>query len=185
MQYKKKALAIVEFTTVSTGIKAADMMAKTSSIDIVEAQAVCPGKYMIVVAGLLSAVTASVEAVKSAFGQRYISGFILGNPHESLLSAFYGTTQIERLYALGVLETFDAATAVMAADTAVKTAIVDLIEVRLAKGMCGKSYITLTGEISAVEAAIARAATVAGESGMFLDSGVIANPDEKIAEFIL
>ncbi|MCL2400317.1 MAG: BMC domain-containing protein [Defluviitaleaceae bacterium] len=181
----KKALAIVEFTTVSTGIKAVDMMVKTANVDIVEAQPVCPGKYMIVAAGLLSAVNASVEAVKSAFGQRYISGFILGNPHESLLSAIYGTTQIEKIHALGVLETFDAASAVMAADTAIKTAIVDLIEVRLAKGMCGKSFITLTGEISAVESAIMRATEVAGESGMFLDSGIIANPDDKLSEFIL
>ena len=38
-----------------------------------------------------------------------------------------------------------------------KTAIVDLIEVRLARGMCGKSYLMLTGEVAAVEAAIDRA----------------------------
>ena len=181
----KRAIAIVEFTTVSTGLKAADMMAKTADIEIVESQAVCPGKYMTVISGLLSSVNASVEAVKSAFGERFISGYILGNPHESLLPAFYGTSQVEKIHALGVFETFDAATAVLAADTAVKTAVVDLIEIRLAKGMCGKSFATLTGEVSAVDAAISRAAAVAGEAGMLLDTAVIANPDEKLARFIL
>ena len=44
-----------------------------------------------------------------------------------------------------------------AADQAAKTAIVDLIELRIAKGMCGKSYMLLTGEVSAVEASIQRA----------------------------
>ena len=180
----KKAIAVVEFTTVSSGIKAADIMAKTADIEIIESQAVCPGKYMTVIAGLLSAVTASVEAAKVACGEKYISGFILGNPHESLLPAFYGTSHVEKIHALGVFETFDAASAVMAADTAAKTAIVDLIEVRLAKGMCGKSFVTLTGEISAVEAAIARAVATAGEAGMLLDSCVIANPDEKLERFI-
>jgi len=181
----KKAIAIIEFTTVSTGIKAADAMAKTADIEIIESQAVCPGKYMILIAGILSAVTAAVEAAKTAHGERYISGFILGNPHENLLPAFYGTTCVEGLRALGVLETYDAASVVMAADSAVKTAIVELIEVRLAKGMCGKSFVTLTGEISAVQAAIDRAKVVASEAGMFLDCAVIANPDAKLAKFLL
>jgi len=181
----KKAIAIIEFTTVSTGIKAADIMAKTADIEIIESQTVCPGKYMILIAGLLSAITAAVDAAKTAYGERYISGFILGNPHESLLPAFYGTTPTEGLRALGVLETYDAASAVMAADTAVKTAIVDLIEIRLAKGMCGKSFVTLTGEISAVQAAIDRAVVVASDAGMYLDSCVIANPDKKLMKFLV
>jgi len=182
----KKAIAIIEFTTVSTGIKAADAMAKTADIEIIESQAVCPGKYMILIAGLLSAVNAAVDAAKTAYGERYISGFILGNPHESLLPAFYGVIPTEEgLRALGVLETYDAASAVMAADTAVKTAIVDLIEIRLAKGMCGKSFVTLTGEISAVQAAIDRAVVVASDAGMYLDSCVIANPDKKLAKFLM
>lgn len=181
----KKAIAILEFTTISTGIKAADTMAKTADIDIVESQPVCPGKYMIVISGLLSAVNAAAESAKYAYGERYISGFILGNPHESLLPAFYGTSHIEKIHALGIFETFDAASAVMGADTAVKTAHVDLIEIRLAKGMCGKSYATLTGEVAAVEAAIARATAVTAEAGMYLDSCVIANPDNKLSRFIL
>ena len=181
----KLAIAIVEFTTISAGIKAADTMAKTADIEIVESQPVCPGKYMTVIAGLLSAVNAAVEAAKAAHGERYISGFILGNPHESLLPAFYGTSQVEKIHALGVFETYDAASAVMAADTAVKTAHVDLIEIRLAKGMCGKSYATLTGEVAAVEAAIARAAQVAAEAGMLLDHCVIPNPDNKLTRFLL
>jgi len=181
----KKAISIIEFTTISAGIKAADTMAKTADIELAEAQAVCPGKYIIVAAGILSAVTAAVEAAKAICEERHISSFILGNPHESLLPAFYGTNTIKKIQALGVLETFDAASAVMAADTAVKTAIVELIEVRLAKGMCGKSFVTLTGEVSAVEAAISRAIAIAAESGMYLDSCVIANPDNKLERFLL
>ena len=181
----KKAIAIVEFSTVSTGINAADTMTKAAHIEIVEAGSVCSGKYLIVIAGLLSAVSTSLEAAKTSFGERCINGYVLGNPHESILSALYGTSKVENIRALGVFETFDTATAVVAADSAVKTAIVDLIEIRLAKGMCGKSYVTLTGEVSAVEAAVAKAVAVAKKAGMHLDSCVIANPDEKLAGFIL
>ena len=51
--------------------------------------------------------------------------------------------------------------------------------------MCGKSYMLLTGEVSAVEAAIERAKAVVGPKGMYLDSSVIAHPDKKIANSIL
>ena len=39
--------------------------------------------------------------------------------------------------ALGIIETYDAASMIVAADEAAKTAIVDLVELRLARGMCG------------------------------------------------
>ena len=51
--------------------------------------------------------------------------------------------------------------------------------------MCGKSYMLLTGEVSAVEAAIEKAKNLAGEKGMFLDSSVIAHPDKKMIRTIL
>lgn len=78
-----------------------------------------------------------------------------------------------------------AAAAIVAADNAAKTSLVDLIELRLARGMCGKSYLLLTGEVAAVEAAIDRAKLTAGEEGMFLDSAVIPRPDAKLWQKIL
>ena len=87
--------------------------------------------------------------------------------------------------ALGILETYDAASIIVAADIAAKTAIVQLIELRIAKGMCGKSYLLITGEVAACEAAIAAAPEPVGEKGMFLDSSVIAHPDAQICKTIL
>ena len=87
--------------------------------------------------------------------------------------------------ALGILETYDAASIIEAADQAAKTAIVDLIELRIAKGMCGKSYMLLTGEVSAVEASIERAKELVAEKGMYMDSSVIAHPDKRMIDTIL
>ena len=87
--------------------------------------------------------------------------------------------------ALGILETFDVSSLIEAADMAAKTAIVNIIELRLAKGMCGKSFMLITGEVSAVTASIERAKQIAGEKGMYLDSSVIAHPDPKMIQTIL
>ncbi len=180
-----KAIGMIEFKTVAAGITAADTMVKTSEVEIVEAQTVCPGKYIAIISGDLSAVKAAVEAAGAGNESQLIDSFVLGNPHESIFPAIYGSSQIEEVSALGILETFDAAAIIEAADIAAKTAIVDLIELRIAKGMCGKSYMLLTGEVSAVEAAIEKARNLVGEKGMFLDSSVIAHPDRKMIRTIL
>lgn len=181
----KKAIGMIEYKTVSSGILAADRMVKTSEVDVLEATTVCPGKYMVIISGDLSAVRAAVDAAATHYPDSLIDSFVLGNPHESIFSALYGSTEIGTPNALGVLETFTAAAAIVAADNAAKTAQVELVELRLARGMCGKSYLLLTGDIAAVEAAIANAQKVTGENGMFLDSAVIPHPDEKMWRSIL
>lgn len=180
-----KAIGMVEYKTVSSGVMAADIMVKTAEVDIIEAQTVCPGKYIAVITGTLSAVNAAVSAAVTGCGTHLINSFVLGNPHESIFPAIYGATEVGKIKALGILETYDAASIIVAADMAAKTAIVELIEVRIARGMCGKSYLMLTGEIAAVESAIEKARTEIGKDGLYLDSSVIAHPDEKICRTIL
>ena len=104
---------------------------------------------------------------------------------KSIFPAIYGAAEIKDVSALGIIESYDASSIIVAADEAAKTAIVDLIEVRLARGMCGKSYLMLTGEVAAVEAAIDRAKVAVSDDGMYLDSAVIAHPDAQIRDAIL
>ena len=180
-----KAIGMVEYKTVSSGIKAADLIVKTAEVELLEAQTVCPGKFIILFTGDLSAIRVSVDAAVKTYPESLIDSFVLGNPHESIFPAIYGTTQIEKVNAFGILETYDAASIIVAADVAAKTAIVDLIELRIAKGMCGKSYLILTGEVAAVESAIEKAKQSVAGNGMYLASSVIAHPDEQICRSIL
>ena len=82
-----KAIGMAEYQTVSTGIEAADLMIKTADVDVIEAQTVCPGKYIIIITGELSAVKASVDATRARFGEKLIDSFVLGNPDESIFPA--------------------------------------------------------------------------------------------------
>ncbi len=181
----KQAIGMIEYKTVSSGMLATDRMVKTAEVEVLEAGTVCPGKYMVIISGDLSAVRAAVDSAAEMYPDSLIDSFVLGNPHESIFSALYGSTDIGTPNALGVLETFTAAAAIVAADVAAKTAQVELVELRLARGMCGKSYLLLTGEIAAVEAAIRTAQQGAGENGMYLDSAIIPHPDEKMWRNIL
>lgn len=180
-----RAIGMAEFKTVAAGMTAADTMVKTSQVDIIEAETVCPGKYIIIITGELSAVNASVQAAITQHPLHLIDSFVLGNPADEIFPAIYGASHVEIVSALGIIETYDAAAIIVAADQAAKTAEVSLIEIRLARGMCGKSYLLITGEVAAVEAAIERAQKAVAPRGMFLDSSVIARPDKKLIDQIL
>lgn len=67
-----KAIGMVEYKTVSAGITAADAMVKTSEVSIIEAQTVCPGKYIAIITGDLSAVKAAVDNAKEMHGLHLI-----------------------------------------------------------------------------------------------------------------
>lgn len=180
-----KAIGMVEYKTVSSGIAAADLMIKTSNIEIIQSSVVCPGKYITIVTGELSSVTASIDAAKVQLGEQLVDSFVLGNPSNDIFPAIYGGTAVENAKSLGVLETFSVPSMIVAADTAAKTSDVKLVELRLARGMCGKSYMLLTGDVAAVSAAIEHARAVVGNEGMLLDSTVIPNPDKDLWASIL
>ena len=61
---------------------------------------------------------------------------------------------METLEALGIVESFSVASLIEGADAAVKTANVELIEIRLAMALGGKAFVTLTGDVAAVESAV-------------------------------
>lgn len=180
-----KAIGMVEYQSVPSGILAADTLIKTAEVEVMLAQVVCPGKYIVLISGELSAVKAAIEASKIQCGEKLVDSFVLGNPHEAIFPAVYGAAEVGDPNALGVLETFSAASIIVAADSAAKTSQVDLIELRLARGMSGKGYLLLTGEVAAVEAAIDAAKKEVGAGGNYLDSTVIPNPDKKLWQNIL
>ena len=172
-----KSLGIMEYRSVAIGMKAADSMLKAADIRMMMMQAVCPGKYIVMFTGKLSSVEAAVKVGRIApFDEVLVDSYLLGNPDQSLFAAIYGTCDKENLAAIGIL--------VGVADEIVKTSPVRLIELRLARGMTGKSYAIFAGEIAAVEASMKKAESILVEEGLFLHSAVIPSPDPVLWEML-
>ena len=177
------ALALVEYLKVPTGMMAADKMVKSSEVQIIHASTVCPGKYIVLFKGNLSAVKAALEVGTSAeFESNVIDSFILGNPTEQIFSAISGATAIDLTGAIGIVESYSVASIIEGADVAAKTSNVGLYEIRLARGMCGKSYFIISGELAAVQMSVETSKINLKEKGMLLDAAVIANPDKSFIE---
>ena len=169
---------MVEFNSIAAGIDAADQMVKTAQVDPLFFKTICPGKFVAAVTGDVAAVSASVHA------DALVDWFIIPNIHRDVIGALAGATGITERGALGIIETFSAASIVVASDAAVKAADVQLLDVRVALGLGGKGYALMTGDVAAVNAAVEAGSTAAAESGLLVSKVVIPSPAETVFEQI-
>jgi microcompartment protein CcmL/EutN len=76
------------------------------------------------------------------------------------------------------------ASTIASADAALKTATIDLVDIRLANGLGGKSFYVLTGEVSDVKSSVAAGAKVAQERGLLAREVVIPSPHRELVRHL-
>lgn len=179
------SVGLIEVKNVSKGIKVTDEMLKSAGVTLIQSGSVCPGKFVTVFGGELSAIQAAVERAVMVAEDSLIDKFVIGNLGEQVFEAMCGTAIIKEKKALGIVETFTAASAIEAADACVKAAVVSLIEVRVARGMAGKCFVTMTGNVADVQAAVEAGAKIAAKTGVLINTEVIANPHPELWEAVL
>ena len=82
--------------------------------------------------------------------------------------------------ALGIIESFNVATLLQAADAAAKRATVQLLEIRLAMALGGKAFVTMTGDVASVQAAVAAGRKIIADAGMLVNAVVISRPHPDV-----
>ena len=179
------ALGMIEVVSIPQGVKAGDSMLKAADVALVMAQTVCAGKYIVLVSGDVAAVKSSVEAGTAEAGSKLIDSMVIPNVDARVIAAMAGACELEAVEAVGVVETFSLAAAVQAADAAVKAADITLMEIRLARGMGGKSFILLSGGVSSVEAAVCAVESAEFAGGMLSKSAVIPSPHPDMLRALL
>jgi microcompartment protein CcmL/EutN len=174
------SIGLIELTSIAAGFETCDAMLKAAGVELVLSRSICSGKYMVMVRGDVAAVGASVAAGIAAARFAVIDSFVIPNLHESVFPALSGSNKVEKLEALGVVESFSVAALIEGADAAVKAANVELIEIRLAMALGGKAFVTLTGDVAAVQSAVEAGARVVGEKGMLVNKVVIPHPRPEL-----
>ena len=180
-----KSIGLVELKNVSKGIVVTDEMLKSAGVTLISSGAICPGKFVTIVGGELSAIMAAIQRAELVAEDAMIDKFVIGNLGENVYEAVCGTAQVTKKRALGIIETFTAASAIVAADAAVKAGDIELIEVRIARGMGGKCFVTMTGDIADVKAGVEAGSRLAAESGVLINTEVIANPHPELWEAVI
>lgn len=181
------AIGMIEFTSIAVGMDAADRMVKTADVAPLFFKAVCPGKYVAAVSGDVAAVDASVRAGLETGGANVADWFVIPNVQKEVLAAMGGCQPLldRDQGALGIIETFSVASAILAADAAVKAADVTVMDVRTALGLGGKGYALVMGDVAAVQASVSAGSSRAAEAGLLVASTVIPRPADAFFSQIL
>jgi microcompartment protein CcmL/EutN len=181
----EEAIGLVEFSSIARGIEAVDAMVKEADVRLLAARTACSGKYIGLVAGAVAAVKSAVSAGKDMGRGHYVDGLVIPNVHKQVLAAAAGTVEVPEKGALGIIETFSLASALLAADAAVKAAPVTLLEVRLGTGIGGKGFATLVGETAAVTSAVGAGAREASARGLLVATAVIPAPYREVMDKLI
>lgn len=176
------AIAMTELSSIAAGIETADAMVKAANVELIHAATICPGKYIAIVHGSVGAVRASLNSGVQCAGQYLVDSLFIPNIDPQICPAIMMTTKPTLTGALGVLEYFSVAAAIMAADVAVKAANVTLIEIRTGYAIGGKGFVTLTGDVGSVRAAVEAAEK---EQQLLVKTTVIPKPSPQLFEKLI
>ncbi len=174
------AIAAVETSSIAQGTVAADAMVKTAEVDVLEMGPLSPGKFWVLIGGEVATVRASFRRGLEVAAETVLDSLFIPQLHEGVLPALQGTCPPREDDALGVIETLTAASAIVAADRAAKTADVALRDLRLANGLGGKGVLWLSGAVSDVQAAVEAGRAEALANGLLARSIVIPRLDPRI-----
>ncbi len=180
-----EALGMIELNSIARGIEAGDAIIKTANVKLVGAYASCPGKYVVMVKGQVSAVRSAIEVGAVTAGKSLVNDILIPNIHSQVFSALSATTDVASKGSVGIIETYSLATAIKVSDAAVKTANVELLEIRLGRGLGGKAFTVLTGDVSSVRAAVAAAEDASKEKGLLAHTAVIPRISEEMLRTLI
>ncbi len=156
--FQGPAIALLELESIARGYLVADALVKKAPVRLLMTEPVTPGKFLILFDGEVADVEESYREGLELSGPGLIDKLILTQADRQLSPAIRGSLTQSVVHSLGVVETHSVASALLAADTALKAAEVRLLKMQLARGIGGKGYFTLTGSLDMVEAAVSAAA---------------------------
>ena len=176
----RRSIGFIEFKSIAKGIEAVDFMLKSGDVGLIFAAPICPGKYICIVSGNVGAVENSLVVGRKAGGIFAIESYLIPNVNEKIFPALSGTYYPEKTQSIGIIETMSAITSIVMGDAAVKAANIELIEIRIARGLGGKGFVIMTGDVSAVKSAVKTCEDMFIDKGEIVAASVIASPSKEL-----
>jgi microcompartment protein CcmL/EutN len=173
------SIAMIETSSIARGVEATDAMMKRAAVDLLLTTIVPRGKYLVMVGGQVADVEAALRAGLDTAGPTLLDHFLIQNAHPQLPAAIKGRVKVDKLEAVGLIETKEVASSIYAGDAAAKAAAVTLIEARNQPG--AKGLVVLTGDVGAVRAAVAAGAATVKE-GQLIAEVVIPRAHEALVK---
>lgn len=176
------SIGLVEFTSIAKGIEASDAMLKAAVVELVLNRTVCSGKFVTLVAGSVADVQSAIKVGVISGGETVVDSFIIPNVHAKVFEALGGNVIVEKPDAFGIVESYSVGSLIEGADAAAKAADVQLLKIHLAMAIGGKAFVTMNGNVSAVQAAVDAATAIISAKGLLTYAVVIPAPRMELLE---
>ncbi|SHH48575.1 PduT-like ethanolamine utilization protein [Clostridium collagenovorans DSM 3089] len=178
-----RALAIVELNSIAKGMEVADIMIKTSYVEVLTIKHICPGKFMIILNGDVEELNEAVKVIIDLGGKSLIGSYVIPNIHEEIVRALNKRVICNSYDAIGIMEVSSVTMGIVSLDKALKSGTVKLVKLVLGNGIGGKSYYVLTGSVSSVEEALKSAENVI-EGKKLINKVIIPSPSEELLKSV-
>lgn len=179
-----RAIGLVEYKSIPLGIESANAMLREADVELVFSSPVCPGKYVTIIEGTVDSVRRALQKSERTGREFMLDSQIILNPNDQVCPAITGTTVVDEVENVGGVETMGAIASVRAGDLAAKSSNVRLMEIRIARGLGGKSYVLFCGELESVKNAVTVCMREIGEEGGITSSTVVSAPHPKLIPFL-
>jgi len=180
-----EAIGLLEVHSIAWGLQAADAMVKAAPVQFIDTFMVTPGKFVVLVHGDPSSVQYSLDAGRELAREQVLDSLILPLVHPQVFTALTLESQVTQVEALGFLETATIAAGIRSADAAAKAAAVQLLQLHLARGIGGKTILTLSGPLHEVQAALLAAEQILEADHSLVASRMVANPHPDLAQQVI
>ena len=172
-------VGFLEISTIAKGIQVVDALVKKASVELVLAYPFSSGRYLICFHGEVEDTKSAFIAGKHAADKSLIDSCLLPKIHSEVLSVLREQPKIQEMEALGILETLTCSSCILAADKSLKTSKVKLIKIHLGKGIGGKAYFVIEGEVEDVNSALLESVRVLNGQGI-IEKILIPQADPKL-----
>lgn len=181
-----KALALLEFDSVATGVLAVDRMLKKAPVALLRCGTVHPGRYLALVGGTVAA-TEEAHAEGVALGREtgcLLDEVLLPDPHPALPPGMVGDRREPAGDTLAILEVSTSPAMLRALDALLKRVPVRLSKLRLADDLGGRAVAVLDGELPDIQEAVAIANANLGGCGQMIAASIMARMDETLRKVL-
>ena len=178
-------LGAIEFGSIVIGLQALDQMVKRAPIQIIDARTISSGKYLIIFSGDVASVEYAYKAGCETGGNHIVDKLFLPQVHPDVIPAIGNTIVVGEWDTIGIIETLSIVSGIESADSAAKAGGVKIIEIRLADGYDGKSYVKMMGHLDAVQAAVKAGIEKAKEKNLLGMDTIIPQPHKEIRPFFM
>lgn len=178
------ALAMLDIAAAPPGLHALDALVKEAEVRVLSAGTVQSGRFLVLFGGEVEPVDRAYRRALAVTGRAVVDSVLLPHAEPRIAAAIHhGAVRLPAPGdTLGVLQTPTNPTILRAVDAALKGALVELVELRIADGLGGQAVASLWGESYDVEAAIELAERAFAEVGLEgAWTTIIRNADPEVA----